>query len=140
MELDFNEVTTFTQQLRDAPRETRREVANAIRKEAKPLLRDMQSRASWSSRIPGALQMRVSGSGKKAGSVRITVDHRQAPHARPYEGVQQRGSGMFRHPVFGRDWWVSEPTRPFFMPAVRAHGPRIRGAIEDAVIKALPSR
>ena len=44
----------------------------------------MQSSASWSSRIPGAIGMAVT-LGTSKSSIRIKVDHNKAPHARPLE-------------------------------------------------------
>ena len=46
---------------------------------------------------------------------------------------------MFRHPVFGEpDVWVSQPTQPFFFPAVRAGTPELQKRISEAVRASMP--
>jgi hypothetical protein len=78
--------------------------------------------ASWSGRIPGAVRAQPFFTAKRAG-VRIIVDAKAAPEARPLE--HGGNGGEFRHPVFGggnktRDqWtWVEQPARPFFYAAL----------------------
>lgn len=48
------------------------------------VLAQVRSNASWSSRIPGATALSIRYNVKGA-SVRIQVDHKRAPHARPIE-------------------------------------------------------
>ncbi|MFD9949821.1 hypothetical protein ACFWYW_55870 [Nonomuraea sp. NPDC059023] len=49
----------------------------------------------------------------------IRVRRSVAPHGRAYEGIT--GASHFVHPVFGhRDREVTEETRPYLEPAVRA--------------------
>jgi len=110
--------------------EVRREIRPALRKIARPMIKDAKDNADWSSRIPGAIRLSVLKRG-----VSIRVSRRKAPHARAYEGIA--GRKTFRHPVFGdREHWVEQKTRPFLDPAVQAHAHKIRPAmveiIEDA--------
>jgi hypothetical protein len=108
----------------------RRRLAKAFRDAGQPLEADAKSRASWSSRIPAAIKVSpMTGAGDRVG-VQLRVSTANAPHARPYEGMGQGGS--FRHPVFGRDRWVSQATRPYAWPAVKAAGDRIQPAIAAA--------
>jgi hypothetical protein len=68
--------------------------------------------ASFSTRIPGSIKVRVSGFGVKVvGNATGT-----APDAAPLENKGQ--SGSFRHPVFGdRENWVDQKAHPFLAPA-----------------------
>jgi hypothetical protein len=38
-----------------------------------------------------------------------------------------------RHPVFGGPAWVDQPTRPFFMRAVRAKERQVVAAVQSAI-------
>lgn len=66
--------------------------ANAIRKQIRAgvleagagVLEAVKARASWSTRIPQATKLTTRFNPKGA-SIRIIVDHNQAPHARPFE-------------------------------------------------------
>ncbi len=121
---DFRQAT---RDLRAMPTEIRREIRPGIRKAVQPIVSDARGRASWSSRIPGAIRVALLKRG-----VEIKVSRKRAPHARPYEN---RGRpGIFRHPMFGdRDWWVAQRARPFLWPAVRAHIDEVQKAITDVV-------
>jgi hypothetical protein len=95
--------------------------------------RRAQVNASWSRRIPGALQVRPLTGARSAG-VFLRVNSARAPHARAFEGLGRRATRFFRHPVFGnRDVWVDEATRPFMVPAVRD----TRGDANDAAVAAV---
>jgi hypothetical protein len=104
-----------------------------------PLLADARGRASWSTRIPGAISVRPVLRDNLIG-VQLRVDAKKAPHARPFEGLVRPRS--FKHPVFGdRDAdWVTQTTRPFAGPAVdakaRATKAAVLGAYEDAAREA----
>jgi hypothetical protein len=108
----------------------RRRLGKAFRDAGQGMLADARARAGWSSRIPSAISVQaMTGGGDRVG-VSLRVSSGNAPHARPYEGMGQGGS--FRHPVFGRDRWVPQATRPYAWPAVKAAGDRIQPAIEAA--------
>jgi hypothetical protein len=62
----------------------RKRIRTAINESGADLVSAMRGRASWSSRIPGAVKLSVRF-GAKASSVRIEVDHNKAPHARALE-------------------------------------------------------
>lgn len=118
--------------LRGIPPELRKQLRPRIRAAVQPVHADAQRRASaWSERIPGAITVSSRFSGRNAG-VTLRVNSKRAPHGRTYEGIT--GAGQFRHPVFGnRDRWVSQRTKPFLYPAVRAAGPAIEKAVAGAV-------
>ena len=128
--VDGAQVTAFAAQLRDVPKEMRTGLRRTIRKESQTLVRAIQGNASWSSRIPAAVRTRV-GFGQRGAGVLVYVDEDQAPHARPLEGTNR--SGINRHPVHGTDVWVDQPTRPFFLRAVRAEQPRLVAAIQRSI-------
>lgn len=131
--IDGTEVKAFADQLRHVPPELRRGLRREIRKAGEALVNDIRSNASWSSRIPAATKIRV-GFGARSAGVTVQVDAGQAPHARPLE-FGNRGA-FNRHPVFGGDTWVDQPTRPFFMRAVRSNEPKVVRAVGDAIEQA----
>jgi hypothetical protein len=94
-------------------------------------LSDARSRAgAWSSRIPAAITTRaITDTTRGRVGVELRVSAKAAPHARPFEGLGN--GGTFRHPVFGRDRWVSQKTRPFMAPATEGHAADARRAVED---------
>ncbi|WP_440685340.1 hypothetical protein [Cellulomonas soli] len=110
------------------PDELHGELRKQLRTVGEQVREDAAANASWSSRIPGALQMRVSFDGPRTG-VRISASAKKAPHARVYEGIVD---DPFRHPFFGnRDWWYEQAARPFLMPAAeKAHENVVAGALE----------
>lgn len=111
--------------------EVRKELNASFRGLVGDIVSDAQSRASWSSRIPGAI-----GASVTTTRVGVKVNRRKAPHARSYEGRGRFGrpQGSFRHPVFGnRDVWVTETTRPFLAPAVKANQSQFYKSAEQAV-------
>ena len=125
--------------LREVPDELRARLARRLRPVGDRTVADARARASWSSRIPGAISMRVAFKGKNPGLI-ITVDHVAAPHARPYEGLLARaGHGnTFRHPFFGdTDVWYAQPFRPFVWPAVLATNQDVARDVDAAVDEAL---
>lgn len=109
----------------------RTQLRKNFRTAADPIVADMRGRASWSSRIPGAITVQTKFGVNSAG-VFIRVNSKKAPHARAYEGVDSK-SGTFRHPVFGGPVWVSQSTRPFFFPAAKAHRPQVVAAAQAAL-------
>lgn len=134
MPVDYTSISVLARELGKVPAELRKELRPKLRAGADHIVRDMRSRAGYSSRIPSAIRMSVSFSAR-SGGITIRVDNRRAPHARPLELGNHGGrASSFRHPVFGnRDVWVTQPTRPFFFPAVKAGRAELRRHISDAV-------
>lgn len=138
--VEHHTVTMLARSLGKVPDELRKELRPQLRAAAEVIRRDMKARASYSTRIPGAIRLDVSFSGRgKGGGVRLRVDSKRAPHARVLErGNDGSRSSTFRHPVFGdRDVWVSQPTRPFFFPALEANRDQVKKNISAAVQAAL---
>lgn len=109
----------------------RRNMRGAFERIGQAALSDARSRAgAWSSRIPAAISFRSitdTTRGRVGGELRVSKD--KAPHARAFEGLGQ--GGKFRHPVFGRDRWVAQNTRPFVWPAVRGRAVEMGRAVEQ---------
>lgn len=121
--------------LEKMPAELRTQLRPALRRAAEPILQDARGRASWSSRIPGAISIKTSFTARNPG-VRLVVNSNVAPHARPYEFGSGRNRNL-RHPVFGhRDRWVEQRTRPFFFPAVQAGAEGVMRETSAAVLAA----
>ena len=113
------------------PRSLRKQLRPALRRATSPIVADAKRRASWSTRIPAAIRASTSFASRKP-RVSIVVDHRQAPHARPFENLGQ--PGIFRHPVYGNyEAWVGQKARPFLFPAVFSHVDEVQAAIDRAV-------
>lgn len=116
-----------------------RTAKNALRREmrgvGKEMADDAKANASWSTRIPGAIQVRTRLTGKRPG-VRIRVNSDLAPHGRVYEDITGRGS--FRHPVFGdRETWVPQASRPYLRRAVLSNLPAAKRRLAAAVLTAI---
>lgn len=128
--VDGSEIRAFSEQLRDVPQDLRKGFRRNIKAASTGLVRDIQANYSWSSRIPGAVKTKV-GFGARSAGVTVFVDRKKAPHARPLEFGNR--SGANRHPVFGTDAWVNQPTRPSFLPAVRDNERKAVDAVQDAI-------
>ncbi|MEV7908512.1 hypothetical protein AB0P04_43675, partial [Streptomyces anulatus] len=114
----MSEIRKLIADLGRVPAELRKELRPAIQRAAREVLTEARSRASWSSRIPGAMRIAVRFTGKAAGAS-VVVSAARAPHGRPYEHLGSPGT--FRHPAYGnRRVWVEQAARPFLFPAARA--------------------
>lgn len=120
--------------LKDVPKELRPRVRSALRKAGQGVRDVAAGNASWSRRIPGALQVRTKFAGSRPG-VYVVASQRVAPHARTLEGIT--GTTSFRHPVFGRDVWVAQATRPYLVPAVAARAEASIQELQEALDGAL---
>jgi hypothetical protein len=103
---------------------------------ARPVAQDAAQNASWSTTIPPAIKLRASRSKQFPGA--DVVVPKSIPHARLYEGMTKGGRGSFRHKVFDKPprptVWVSQQTRPFIRPAVKANREGFKTASDAAVI------
>ena len=139
MTVEHYPITRLARELGMVPLELRRELRPQLRAAAVHIVDDMKDRASFSTRIPNAIRMSVSFSAKRGG-ITIRVNSKKAPHARVLErGNDGSRTASFRHPVFGdTDTWVSQPTHPFFFPAIKAGRPELQKRISAAVRASLP--
>ncbi len=139
MTVEHSSVRDAVRALGRATPELKQRLRPAMRTAGEIVRRDMRRRASYSSRIPGAIAMTTSFSAKKGG-VTFRVNAKRAPHARVFERGNLGGRhSTFRHPVFARsenrsDWtWATQKTRPFFFPALVAGRSEFKKQITDAV-------
>ena len=129
---DTRGLSRLARDLRRASPEAWRACRAGLLAAAQPVAEDARQRASFSTRIPATIRVRV-GSGA---NVKIVAGGPGAPDAAPLEN---RGrAGTFRHPVFGnRERWVDQPARPFLSPALEAHREEVAVALEEAVTGAV---
>lgn len=136
--IEFSSVRQLAREFGTVPIELRRELRPRMRAAGSQVRAGIQSAAGeFSSRIPGAVRMTTSFA-SKTGGVRIYVDSKAAPHARPIENLGR--AGTFRHPLWGdREHWVSQQAHPFFFPTVKRSAPRVRSLVADAVRASFPT-
>lgn len=130
LRIDPAPLIAFRKDLKRLAPDIRKELDRELRAAAKEVAATAKANASWSTRIPAAIGVSVTGK-----VVAVKAREVKAPHARPYEGIG--GQGSFRHPVFGdRQVWVSQATRPFIAPAAKEHEADFYRRVEDAVDRA----
>ncbi len=115
----------------------RRRLGKQIRDLGKGMESAAKYRSAWSDRIPEAISVTGTVTPDAVG-VALRVRTANAPHARPYEGLD--GEASFRHPVFGGSTWVVQGTRPYARPAQEKAGKELpeagMKAIEEAAAEA----
>lgn len=123
--------------LREVPEHMRKALDRRLRPAGEQTVAAIRRHASWSSRIPGAVRLRVAFKAKDVGLI-ITVDQHAAPHARPFEGIATRtGGDSFRHPVFGDTaTWVDQKHRRFVWPGVEETQQQVADAVDEAIAAA----
>lgn len=147
------ELSHINQQMKDMDKKfqaaLRRELRAAVAQSGSEITAAVKAEASWSkgtqrpkdrkgsgrTSIPAATSLAVSFGAKKA-SIRLKVDAKKAPHARPLESGNAKGGGnVLRHPVYGRGGFANMPTRPFFFAAIQARTPGVDKKFEEALVK-----
>ena len=125
---DTRSLSRLARDLRRASPEAWKAYRVAVRAAAEVVMRDAKARASFSTRIPGSMKIRVTS----GGNVKIVAGGDTAPDA---AAIENKGKGFVRHPVFGnRENWTAKSSHPAFMaPAFDAHKEEVLRAIEDAV-------
>ena len=126
-----DEIERLIKDMGRIPNDLRKKLRPKLRKAGRIVADDAKVRAAWSTRIPRAIRVTTTFSGKNPG-VRVQVNKDRAPHARPYE---HGGSpGTFRHPRWGdRRMWFNQKARPFLAPALAAKNEEAGKAIAEAV-------
>ncbi|MCK2214288.1 HK97 gp10 family phage protein [Actinomadura sp. ATCC 31491] len=127
------EIRRLVRDLGKIPPEVRKELRPAIKQIGNVVVQDARGRASWSTRIPGAIRLGIQFSTGSRAGVTVIGSVGRAPHLRVYEHLGFRAP--FRHPVYGRNVWVSEMARPFLFPAVAAHAEDVDAKIGEAIDK-----
>jgi hypothetical protein len=126
-----DEIERLVKDMGGIPKDLRKKLRPGLRKAGRIVAEDAKLRSSWSTRIPRAIRVTTTFSGKNPG-VRVQVNKKNAPHARPFE--HGGGPGTFRHPVFGnRKIWVSQRARPFLAPALAAKNEEAGKKIAEVV-------
>ncbi len=127
------ELGKLVSDLRGLPDEIRKDLRPELRTAGTSAKDNVGRRASWSSRIPQAVSVKVL-TNKKDPGIFLRVSAARAPHARPYEGMN--GGASFRHPVFGTNTWVTQATRPFLRLGAQESIEDVVSAADRAVISA----
>ena len=113
--LELGEVRGLAQRLGQIDKQFQPRARRMMRTAGQGMLSDAKGNASWSSRIPAALSLRVTLNAARPG-IAIRASLKAAEHARVYEGIL---GDTFRHPLFGdRDFWYTQRARPYLLPAV----------------------
>jgi hypothetical protein len=110
--IEFKVDTTDAQRLSSDLRTAAGRLPDALRRgvraAAEPVAAGIRAEAAWSTRIPGAVSVRVEGN-----AAVVSIDSRIAPEAGPLNNRGQ--AGTFTHPVYGNDWTVEQQARPFLV-------------------------
>lgn len=83
---------------------------------------DVRADASYSTRIPGSVKVRVTA----GGNVKVVMGGDAAPNAVP---IENGGRGFVRHPVYGHDVWTAKNSRP--APMLPAYAKRAEWAARE---------
>lgn len=131
--IDSPDLYRLTKDLQQVDKKLATEMKAEMRKIAEPMRRAVAAEASWSRRIPQATKVSTRFTARTQ-QVIVTVNRRQAPHARPLENEGKEGT--FLHPVFARKGrFLRRPVltrqraRPFFAKAIKKQDHRIDAAI-----------
>lgn len=110
-------------------------IRKGVRLAAQPVVQAVKASASQQGleKAAAATTVAFSSTSRQITATVKTNLHR-APYARALEyGSQGSGGGYDRHPVFGRETRVNQPTRPYFWSAVR----RSSNASKQQITRAL---
>lgn len=136
LDIDPNELAGFVRDMKQLE-DGGRQVA-ALRKNlksvAEPAAAQVRANASWSSRIPGAVAVRVAFTAKRGAGVSVFVKRKVAPHARPFENFGSRGT--FQHYTYGKKPIITQAARPFFFNRMESVMPKVEKAALDAIDEA----
>lgn len=136
LDIDPQELGAFVRDMREM--EGGAKVVNALRRNlraaAGPAAAQVRSNASWSTRIPAAVAVRVAFTAKRGAGVSVVVNRRKAPHARPFENFGDGGS--FQHFTFGKQPIINQTARPFFFDEMQSVMPAVERAAAAAVDEA----
>ena len=136
VEVDAKELGQLARDLKDL--EGGKKQVAALRRNlkaaAEPAAAQVRRNASWSSRIPAAVAVRVAFTAKKGAGMSVVVNRNKAPHARPFEN--DGSGGTFEHYVFGGPGKATQVARPFFFREMEGVMPDVEKAAMNAVDEA----
>lgn len=129
--MDARQVSRIAREIRRASRPAWLALRGRLREIGVEVADDVRANASYSSRIPGSVKVRVTA----AGNVRVSIGGDSAPDAVP---IENKGRGFVRHPVFGsRNSWTDKNSHPaFLLPAFAARREWALGEMERAYLDA----
>ncbi len=133
-------VRVLAVKLEKMPLTLRSRLRPVVKAAAASVAAQAKTNAAFSSRIPGAISVRSKLGTELTGvGATVVVSAAKAPDARVLElgNTNSSSTTTFKHPVFGNDWWVSEPMRPFLFPAMAAQRKTIEAAIVAAIEETL---
>lgn len=139
-----NPAEVIAEDMRALPAAARKELRPKLRAAGDAVAENARGRAWWSVRVAKSVRVRTSFRLDREG-VDIIAGGRDAPQARPYEGIT--GKASFRHPVYAdaknkirKEWkWVAEPTRPFLIPAAQELEGPTTAMVQAALLAAATS-
>lgn len=125
--------------LRQADPKMAAAIRNGVKKGAQPVVEAVKASAEAQglSRASAATSVRFASSASRGLTATIAVSHAKAPYARALENGSQGRKTVDRHPVFGHDVWVDQPTRPFFWSAIERSSGQVGQRIKDELDAAL---
>lgn len=136
LDIDPQELAGFVRDMKEL--EGGKKQVAALRKNlkaaAEPAAAQVRRNASWSSRIPAAVAVRVAFTAKRGAGVSVFVGRKAAPHARPIENFGS--AGTFQHYTWGDAPIVTQQARPFFFDEMASVMPDVEKAALDAVDEA----
>lgn len=84
------------------------------------------------SSIARGVQAKVSVAGPRVG-VRLRVDPRLLAGSAKSLPKRLDGIGRWRHPVFGHDRWVTQPSHPYFYRTLLPHKDRVQAEVRKVL-------
>lgn len=134
------QLARVSKQLKDAAdKELQKSMRMALREAVKPVVADVKRQAApVSQSVARTISARFSYSPRSAGAT-IRSDGRKMPAGKENLprllefGSKGSGGRFIRHPVFGRDTWVTQPIRPYFHPTIQRHRAELDRAMQTVL-------
>lgn len=141
----FRELATKFKAIGDEGRLLANGLRGSVREAVKPMQRAAQENAraipvkggmqtGLRGNIANAVKVKTAMTPRQA-AVRMQVDPKAMPSGQAKLPYYMEGVKPWRHPVYGTSTWVTQPSHPYFQPAVDAHLVEARKTIDEAVTK-----
>lgn len=123
----------------------RRDLLREMRTVGKPLVPDLQSAVRavpaadamvHEPRLRDAVASQVTVGARLSGSstgLKVTVGTKKDPRGFKFAGRKLNRRGGWKHPVFGRDVWVTQQGQEWFEPTILRRRDEVARAVLDAV-------
>jgi hypothetical protein len=139
--IDASAFKVLAKNLRKADRLAYRNMHTGLRAAGELVATEARAIAARdSTSIPPTIKVRVAGStvSVQAGSASVKIaplfELGNTGGSKSASAAEKR---TFRHPVFNRDVWVSQPMHPFLRPAELTVMPKVRRAVTATLTEAL---